>query len=62
MKYDDADMQAGIEEFGLLTYDFYEGLITYEQYLLYPAPYLGIALGRGILTWEQLEYLIERYC
>ncbi|MBQ7453236.1 MAG: BspA family leucine-rich repeat surface protein, partial [Clostridia bacterium] len=62
LKYDQADKDNAISTFGLLSYDFFEDYITYEQYLLYPAQYLGVSLGRGYLTWEGLQYLIDRYC
>ena len=62
LQYDQTDKENAIAEFGLLSYEFFEDYITYEQYLLYPAEYLAVSLGRGYMTWEWLEYLIERYC
>ena len=62
LKYDEADKQQAIEEFGLFEYADFEDFITYEQFCLYPAPYLKVALGRGLLVWENIEYMIERYC
>lgn len=62
LQYNQTDKENSIEEFGLFTYEDFEGYITYEQFCLYPAAYLKVALGKGLITWERIEYLIERYC
>ena len=61
LKYDEEAMAADIETYGLLDYSFFADWMTYEEYSMYPAPYLGVALGKGVMTPEQLEYLIGRY-
>ena len=63
MKIDEAQMQADIETYGLFTYE--------EFYALYPVPetifeafngqYLKISIGKGLLSYETLGALIERY-
>ena len=40
--------------------DFAEYL-TEEEYAMYPAQYLRVSLGKGLMTPEWLEYLIGRY-
>ena len=35
--------------------------MTYEEYLCYPAQYIAVSLGKGLMTQEWLEYLISRY-
>ena len=61
LKYDEAAMAADIAAYGLLDYSFFEEYVSYEEFSAYPAKYLGIALGKGLMTQEQLEYLISRY-
>ena len=62
MKYDEAQMQADIAEYGLYTYeDFIHTGITYEQFLAFNGPYLKVLVGRGILTFERIEELIGQY-
>ena len=62
MKYDEDQMQADIEKYGLYTYeDFDHTGITYEQFLAFNGPYLKVLVGRGVLTFERIEELIGQY-
>lgn len=61
LKYDEEAIVRDIETYGLLTYDFFEEYMTYEEYSKYPARYIGVSLGKGLMTQEWLEYLIDRY-
>lgn len=62
MKYDESQMQADIEIYGLYTYeDFVHTGITYEQFLAFNGPYLKVLVGRGVLTFEDIEQLIQNY-
>ncbi len=63
MMYDAEAMATDIEEYGLFTYE--------EFYAMYPIPerifesfnggYLKVAVGKGLITYEQIGKLIERY-
>ena len=63
MKIDRAKYRKDIKTYGVYTYE--------EFYELYPVPqemfeavdgqYLKVAIGKGLLTHEELTYLIERY-
>ena len=63
MKIDRAKYRKDIKTYGVYTYE--------EFYELYPVPqemfeavdgqYLKVAIGKGLLTHEELAYLIERY-
>jgi pimeloyl-ACP methyl ester carboxylesterase len=63
MQIDQAKYLEDVETYGLFTYE--------EFYELYPVPKymfdavdganLKVALGKGIITYEELSYLIERY-
>ena len=61
MKYDEAKMQADIETYGLLDIDAFGGMITEDMFNAFNGKYLGIAVGKGNLTWEYIAYLAERY-
>ncbi len=61
MKYDEAQMQADIEAYGLLDIEAFGGMITEEMFEAFNGKYLGIAVGKGNLTWEYIVYLAERY-
>lgn len=61
MKYDEAKMQADIEAYGLLDIDAFGGMITEDMFNAFNGKYLGIAVGKGNLTWEYIAYLAERY-
>lgn len=62
LKYDEDKYLSDISTYGLMTL---EELASYgvneEMYNAYPAKYLKVALGKGIMTEEQLKYLINRY-
>ena len=61
LQYNEEQMQKDIETYGLFTYEDFKDLVSYEVYCSFPAAYFKVALGKGILTWEDLEYYIARY-
>ncbi len=61
LQYDSELMEADITKYGLLDYSVFEGLVPYEVYLAFPAKYFNVAIGKGILTWDDIYYLINRY-
>ena len=61
LKYDEAAKAADIETYGLLSYEDFAEYMTEEEYAMYPAPYLAVSLGKGLMTPEYLQYLIGRY-
>lgn len=61
-KYDEAKKAADIEQYGLFTREELAALgVDDETYDAYPAAYLKVSIGKGIMTEEDLMYLIERY-
>ena len=63
MKYDEALMQADIEEYGLFTY---EEFIEYfympeEAFEAFNGQYMKVAIGKGLTSMEQLASLYARY-
>ena len=61
LQYNEELMEKDIEEYGLLTYEDFADLVTYEVYCSFPAQYFSVAIGKGLLTWDYVQYLIERY-
>ncbi|MBS1363459.1 MAG: hypothetical protein HPY96_04400 [Bacilli bacterium] len=61
MKYNEELMKKDIETYGLFTYEDFKEYMSYEVYCCLPAPYFKVAIGKGILTWEQLKYYIDMY-
>ncbi len=61
LKYDEETKNRDIEKYGLFTYDDFKYLVPLEMFNAFPTPYLKVAIGKGLLTWEDLYYYIERY-
>lgn len=61
LQYNQELMQKDIEMYGLFTYDDFKDLVPFELYDSFATQYFKVAIGKGILTWEQLYYYIERY-
>ena len=61
MAYNAEMMAQDIEEYGLFTYDDFEDLIPEVAYEVFNGDILKVAIGKGMLTWEDIEYLAERY-
>ena len=61
LKYDEEKKQNDIETYGLYTYEDFKDLVSYEIYESFPANYFAVAIGKGLLTWDDIYYYIERY-
>ena len=64
LKYDDELKQKDIEEFGLLTYEEAQLIapgISEELFYAYPAIYYKVAVGKGLITWEEIMRLTRKY-
>ena len=61
LAYDQQAMMADIEAYGLMTYEDFAEYMSYEVYCCFPAQYISVSLGKGLMTEQDLEYLIERY-
>ncbi|MBQ8757576.1 MAG: InlB B-repeat-containing protein [Oscillospiraceae bacterium] len=57
MQYDQEQMQADIETYGLYTYEDFQDYLTYDAFIAFNGPYLKVAVGKGYFTFE---YLIEQ--
>lgn len=63
MRYDENAMNQDIAEYGLFTYEEFNALIpvSEEVFNAFNGQYLKVAIGKGLITIEELESLIERY-
>ncbi len=61
MSYDVEKMQQDIETYGLFTLEDFGGLIPEIAFEAFNGDYLKVAIGKGLLTWEDIAYLAERY-
>lgn len=61
LKYDEEKMNADIEKYGILEYEAFKGIVSYEMYASFPTKYFNVAIEKGILSWEKIMYYIERY-
>lgn len=61
LKYDEKAKQADIDKYGLFTYDDFKDYMPYEAYCLFPAPYLKVSIGKGLITFDDILAYIERY-
>lgn len=59
MMYDEAQMQADIETYGLYTYEDFADYIPEELFNVFPFKYLKISVGKGLMTWDEIIHLIE---
>ena len=61
LKYNEAEIAEDIETYGLMSYEDFADIMSYEEYSVFPAQYIAISLGKGLMTQEWLEYLIAHY-
>lgn len=62
LAYDAKQKAADIETYGLFTYDdFKDTGLTEDAFYAYNGQYLKVSIGKGRLTWDDIEYLISRY-
>ena len=59
--YDEEKMQADIDKYGLFTYEDFAEYLPKELYDAFPAPYLKVAIGKGMITFDDLLGYIEQF-
>ena len=60
-KYDAEKMAADIEEYGLFTYDDWHDYATEEQFEAFNGAYLKVAIGKGLVTVNEIVGYINRF-
>ena len=61
LRYDAEQMQKDLDTYGLFTMEDFDGMITEDAFYAFNGAYLKIALGKGLLTWEDIAYMAQRY-
>lgn len=61
LQYNMEALQKDIEKYGLLPYEAAADLITYEQFLALNGPYFSVAIGKGLMTIDELRAIIIDY-
>lgn len=61
LQFDQAKKQADIEQYGLLSLDDFGDAISEYMFDVFNGQYLGVAIGKGLLTWDDIAYLANRY-
>lgn len=60
-KYDEEEMKRDIERYGLYTYEDFDGLLRKEIFDILPMPYLKISASKGVITFEDILKIINKY-
>jgi predicted RNA methylase len=61
LQYDQTAFAADIAQYGLFVYADFEELLPEIIFDAFQVQYITVALGKGIITWEQIETLIAHY-
>lgn len=61
MKYDEEKMEADIKQYGLYTYDDFKDYVSLEVFNAFPFKYFKVAVGKGLITFDEIIILIEFY-
>lgn len=61
LAFDSEKMQEDIDTYGLFTYEDFADYVTEDIYKVFNAKYFKVAMGKGMLTEEELLSLINQY-
>lgn len=63
MKIDEVQYQADIEQYGLFTYEEFAAILPVPEEIFdaFGGKYFKVAMGKGILTWDMIQSLVQRY-
>ncbi len=61
LAFDKEKMNADIAEYGLLGYESFEKYFPKEIYDLLPCKYLGVSIGKGLITWDIFEGYVNKW-
>ena len=62
LRYDQEQMEADIEKYGLYTYEDFADYATEEMFAVFvPAKYFKVAVGKGMVTYEEILEMISMY-
>lgn len=63
MKYDDALFQQDVANYGLFSYEEFSEIIAIPEDIFeaFGVKYLKILIGKGLINWERIIALVDRY-
>lgn len=61
LAFDYEKMQQDIDKYGLLDYEYFEKYFPEEIYNLLPCKYLGVSIGKGLITWDVFEGYVNKW-
>lgn len=61
MRFNQDRMAEDIAEYGLLTYEDFKGFFPRKIYELLPCKYLGVSIGKGLMTWDVFRGYVEKW-
>lgn len=61
MAYDPVKKSEDIAKYGLYSYEDVSSLISKEAFDLLPVPYLKVAVGKGMITWEDIVRMARMF-
>lgn len=61
LAFDKDKMDADIKKYGLLSYKDFKRFFPKEIYDLLPCKYLGVSIGKGLITWEIFEGYVNKW-
>lgn len=61
LAFDQEKMQQDIDKYGLLDYEYFEKYFPEEIYNLLPCKYLGVSIGKGLITWDVFEGYVNKW-
>jgi hypothetical protein len=59
MKYDEEKMAEDIAKYGLYEYSDLADIMTYETFVALNAQYLKVSVGKGLVTLEEIEAILN---
>lgn len=60
-KYDEVKKEKDIEKYGLLNYEDVSYFMSKEIYEYFNVKYLGVSIGKGLITMKEMEDYISRF-
>ncbi len=61
LRFDPIKKQADIDKYGLLDYSYFVDYFSYEVYCALPCKYLGVSIGKGLITWDVIYSYIDKW-
>lgn len=61
LAFDKEKMQRDIDKYGLLDYECFKDYFPKKIYDLLPCKYLGVSIGKGLITWDIIKSHISKW-